>query len=141
MLFITVTDNKLTFHAGADAGSRVLGAFDAPAFEEIWGMLDAEGDADFICSSSLDEDGNEALCAVLDGAAAEWSDVDNAQHAQHLGFTCKVARKDGRWIAWASLNGACRVIDQDTTYETERKARAAALRFAHEDTFRPASAA
>lgn len=137
MLFINVTDNKLTFHAG----SRVLGAFDAPAFEYIWALLDAEGDPDFACSSDLDEDGNEALCAVLDGAAAEWSDVEDAQHAQYLGFTCKVARKDdGRWIAWASRNGACRVIDQDTTYETERKARAAALRFAYEDTFRPAAA-
>lgn len=135
-MFITVRDGKLVLESDSDA---VLGAFDTPDFAGMWAVLGTQGDDRFLCSSSVDESGNEALRALLDGAFSEWSElVDGEQRTYYLGYVCKVARQEsGRWTAWASQLGACRVVSwkDERTFATDREAWASALTLAYEDTY------
>lgn len=136
-MFITVEDEKLVFLDGGDE-LKPVATFVGPDFEQIWALLDGPREPYLNCSSSVDDPENARFAAIVDGMGADWLPCDDEEHAQFLGFTCKVTRKDnGKWIAWASRNGACRVLDRgdERFYETERAARADALRLAYEDTY------
>jgi hypothetical protein len=138
-MLITVQNDKLVF-LGDEA--EVVASFAGPEFEAIWEVLGLS-EPHLQCSSAVDDPDNVRFLAIVEGAMAEWTDAaevdypsEHTQRAQYLGYTCTIARaENSRWVAWASLNSGCRVIDANTTYETEREARAAALRFAYDDTF------
>lgn len=141
MWFLTVRNEKLvcTTREGSD-----LLEVNGPDFEALWKFLRQHSGVYIECTELLMEEQNARFLALVDGADADWTaDADDpeVQHAQFLGFTCKVARKaEDRWTAWASRNSGVRVIDErDRTHATEVAARAAALRLAYEDTFRPAA--
>lgn len=117
------------------------GADVKPDFEMLWGLLGENPGC--VLTGDVpegDDDAQHRMDAVLRGADCEWADEDGdgIERTTYLGYTCSVARDiEGQWIAWAALNGACRVLDRwgQVTYETMDSAKADALRLAFEDTF------